>query len=117
MGGDGAAGCASGGGGDGVDHERAMLAGGPAGFGACVEAFTFLVGHEIVALVCDEGEDLLGGVGPSGELGEACGEEVVAFGGSSELVARRVAGEAVLALLEGESGELSAVGSAGGTSI
>ena len=83
-----------------------MLAGGPAGFGACVEAFTFLVGHEIVALVCDEGEDLLGGVGPSGELGEACGEEVVAFGGSSELVARRVAEEAVLALLEGESGEL-----------
>ena len=64
--------------------------------------------------MCDEGEDLLGGVGPSGELGEACGEEVVAFGGSSELVARRVAEEAVLALLEGESGELSAVGSAGG---
>ena len=63
--------------------------------------------------MCDEGEDLLGGVGPSGELGEACGEEVVAFGGSSELVARRVAEEAVLALLEGESGELSAVGSAG----
>ena len=47
-------------------------------------------------------------------LSSACGEEVVAFGGGSELVARRVAGEAVLALLEGEGGELPAVRCTGG---
>ena len=60
---------AGGGGGDGVDEEGAVLAGGPGALGACVEAVALLVGLERVALVCDGAEDGLGGGGPAGELG------------------------------------------------
>ena len=44
---------AGGGGGDGVDEEGAVLAGGPGALGACVEAVALLVGLERVALVSD----------------------------------------------------------------
>ena len=48
---------AGGGGGDGVDEEGAVLAGGPGALGACVEAIALLVGLERVALVSDGAED------------------------------------------------------------
>ena len=55
-----AAALALGGGGDCVDHERAVFAGGPGCLGACVEAFPFLVCLEAVPFVCNEGEVLFG---------------------------------------------------------
>ena len=72
-----AAGGVSGGGGDRVNHESAVLAGCPGGLGASVEALALLVGLEVIPLVCDEAEDLLCGVRPPGELREACGEKGV----------------------------------------
>ena len=45
------------GGGDCVDHERAVFAGGPGCLGACVEALSFLICLEAVPFVCNEGED------------------------------------------------------------
>ena len=58
----------------------AVLAGCQGGLGAGVEALALLVGLEVIPLVCDEAEDLLCGVRPPGELGEACGEKGVAAG-------------------------------------
>ena len=78
---------AGGGGGDGVDEEGAVLARGPGALGACVEAVALLVGLERIALVGDGAEDGLGGGGPAGELGEACGVEGVACGSGGEAVA------------------------------
>ena len=52
-----------GGGGDGMDEEGAVLAGGPGALGACVEAVALLVGLERIALVGDGAEDGLGGGG------------------------------------------------------
>ena len=50
------------GGGDCVDHETAVFAGGPSCLGACVETFPFLVCLETVPFVCNVGEDLFGGL-------------------------------------------------------
>ena len=96
---EGAAGGASGGGSDSVNNERAVLAGCPGGLGASVEALALLVGLEVIPLVCDEAEDLLCGVRPPGELGEACGEKGVAAGSCGNVVARCVGGVADSALL------------------
>ena len=49
------------GGGDCVDNEKAVFAGGPSCLGACVETFPFLVCLEAVPFVCNVGEDLFGG--------------------------------------------------------
>ena len=57
-----AAGGASGGGGNGVDHEGAVFAGGPGCLGTGVEALSFLVSLEAVPLVGDKAKDLFGGV-------------------------------------------------------
>ena len=79
LGGGRAVGGTSGGGGDGVDHEGAVFAGGPGGLCAGVEALSFLVGLKVVALVCDEAKDLFGGGRPSGELGELILDECCAY--------------------------------------
>ena len=109
-----AAGGASGGGGDSVNHERAVLAGCPGGLGASVEALALLVGFEVIPLVCDEVEDLLCGVRPPGELGEACGEKGVAAGSCGNVVARCVCGVADSALFGGIGGKLAVVAGVGG---
>ena len=62
LGDGGAAGGASGSGGDGVDHEGAVFAGGPGCLGAGIEALSFLVSLEAVPLVGDKAKDLFGGV-------------------------------------------------------
>ena len=62
LGGGGTVVGARGGGGDCVDHERAVFAGGLGCLGASVEALYFLVCLEAVPFVCNEGEDLFGGL-------------------------------------------------------
>ena len=101
LGGGRAVGGTSGGGGDGVDHEGSVFAGGPGGLCAGVEALSFLVGLKVVALVCDEAKDLFGGGRPSGELGEARGEEGVAAGGSGDVISGCVGGVTGCALFGG----------------
>ena len=73
------------GGGDGVDEEGAVLAGGPGALGACIEAAALFVGLERVVLVGDGPKDGLGGGRPAGKLCEAGGVRVegVARGGRS----------------------------------
>ena len=68
LGGGGAVGGARGGGGDCVDHERAVFAGDPGCLGASVEALSFHVCLEVVPFVRDKGKDLFGGVWPPSEL-------------------------------------------------
>ena len=53
---------ARGGGSDCMDHERAVFAGGPGCLSACVETLSFLICLEAVPFVCNEGEDLFGGL-------------------------------------------------------
>ena len=62
LGGSGAVGGASGSGGNGMDHEGAVFAGGPGCLGAGIEALSFLVSLEAVPLVGDKAKDLFGGV-------------------------------------------------------
>ena len=62
LGGGGAVVGARSGGGDCVNHERAVFAGGPCCLSACVETLTFLICLEAVPFVCNEGEDLFGGL-------------------------------------------------------
>ena len=62
LGGGGAVVGARSGGGDCVDHETAMFAGGPGCLGACVETLSFLVCLEAIPFVCNEFEDLFGGL-------------------------------------------------------
>ena len=64
--------------------------------------------------MCDEAEDLLCGVGPPGELGEACGEKGVAAGSCANVVARCVGGVADSALFGGIGGKLAVVAGVGG---
>ena len=74
-----------------------------------IEALSFLVSLEAVPLVGDKAKDLFGGVWPPGELGESCGKEVVAAGGSCDVVAGRVDGVAGGALVGGVGGKLAVV--------
>ena len=62
LGGGGAVVGARSGGGDCVDHERAVFAGGPGCLDTGVEALSFLVSLEAVPLVGDKAKDLFGGV-------------------------------------------------------
>ena len=62
LGGGGAVVGARGGGSHCVDHERAVFASGPRCLGACVETVSFLICLEAVPFVCNEGEDLFGGL-------------------------------------------------------
>ena len=109
LGGSGAVGGASGSGGSGVDHEGEVFAGGPGCLGTGIEALSFFVSLEVIPLVRDKAKDLFGGVWPPGELGESCGKEVVAAGGSCNVVAGRVDGVAGGTLFGGVGGKLAVV--------